>query len=191
MGVADGCRIEVLIVGGGPVGMLLALFLDHYGVKSVVFNTEDGVPTHPRGSTHNSRTMEHYRRLGISGPIRKLGLPPDHPKDAAYFTRLAGSEIARYRMPSQIELERLIAASQATDQIPEPMHRADQIRVADFLLQHSRKRSNVELRFGWQADRFSQDADGVALTARRITDDRSEQWRARYLVGCDGGSSDV
>src|SRR5215831_6073364 len=53
---------EVLIVGGGPVGMLLALFLDRYGVKSVVFNTEEGVPTHPRGSTHNSRTMEHFRR---------------------------------------------------------------------------------------------------------------------------------
>jgi 2-polyprenyl-6-methoxyphenol hydroxylase-like FAD-dependent oxidoreductase len=184
-------RTEVLIVGGGPVGMLLALFLDRYGVKSVVFNTEDGVPTHPRGSTHNSRTMEHYRRLGISGPIRRLGLPPDHPKDAAYFTRLSGWEIARYRMPSEIELERLIAAARATDQIPEPMHRADQIRVADFLLKHARTRSNVELRFGWQADQFSQDANGVALTARRATDDRSEQWRACYLVGCDGGHSDV
>jgi 2-polyprenyl-6-methoxyphenol hydroxylase-like FAD-dependent oxidoreductase len=184
-------RTEVLIVGGGPVGMLLALFLDRHGVSSVVFNTQDGVPTHPRGSTHNSRTMEHFRRLGISSPIRKLGLPHDHPKDAAYFTRLSGWEIARYRMPSQIELERLIAASQATDQVPEPMHRADQIRVADFLLKHLRKRSNVELRFGWQADQFSQDADGVALTAKRVADGRSEQWQARYLVGCDGGQSAV
>jgi 2-polyprenyl-6-methoxyphenol hydroxylase-like FAD-dependent oxidoreductase len=184
-------RTEVLIVGGGPVGMALALFLDRHGVKSVLFNTEDGVPTHPRGSTHNSRTMEHYRRLGVSGAIRKLGLPPDHPRDAAYFTRLCGWEIARYRMPSQIELERLIAASPATDQIPEPMHRADQIRIAEFLLGHLRRRANVELRFGWQADQFSQDADGVELTAGRVTDGRSEQWRARYLVGCDGGHSAV
>ena len=184
-------RTEVLIVGGGPVGMLLALFLDRYGVKSVVFNTDDGVPTHPRGSTHNSRTMEHYRRLGISGTIRKLGLPPDHPKDAAYFTRLSGWEIARYRMPSEIELARLSAATQITDQIPEPMQRADQIRVADFLVKHLRKRSNVELRFGWQADHFSQDANGVGLTARRVADGQSERWRARYLVGCDGGQSDV
>ena len=80
VGDDDDCRTEVLIIGGGPVGMLLALFLDRYGVKSVVFNTEDGVPTHPRGSTHNSRTMEHYRRLSISGPIRKLGLPPIIPR---------------------------------------------------------------------------------------------------------------
>jgi 2-polyprenyl-6-methoxyphenol hydroxylase-like FAD-dependent oxidoreductase len=171
--------------------MLLALFLDRHGVKSVIFNTDDGVPRHPRGSTHNSRTMEHYRRLGISGTIRKLGLPPDHPKDAAYFTRLSGWEIARYRMPSEIELARLSAATQVTDQIPEPTQRADQIRVADFLLKHISKRSNVELRFGWQADQFSQDANGVVLTARRVTDGESEEWRACYLVGCDGGHSDV
>jgi 2-polyprenyl-6-methoxyphenol hydroxylase-like FAD-dependent oxidoreductase len=135
--------------------------------------------------------MEHYRRLGISGAVRKLGLPPDHPKDAAYFTRLSGWEFARYRMPSEIELVRLRAETHLTDQIPEPMHRGDQIRVQDFLLKHASKRSNIELRFGWQADQFSQDADGVALTARRVTDGQSEQWRARYLVGCDGGHSDV
>jgi 2-polyprenyl-6-methoxyphenol hydroxylase-like FAD-dependent oxidoreductase len=171
--------------------MLLALFLDRYGVKSVVFNTDDGVRTHPRGSTHNSRTMEHYRRLGISDTIRKLGLPPDHPKDAAYFTRLSGWEIARYRMPSEIELARLSFATQVTDQIPEPMERANQIRVEDFLLTHLRKRSNVELRFGWQADQFSQDANGVSLTAGRVTDGQREQWRAHYLVGCDGAHSAV
>jgi 2-polyprenyl-6-methoxyphenol hydroxylase-like FAD-dependent oxidoreductase len=180
---------QVLIVGGGPVGMVLALFLDRYGVKSVVFNTEEGVRTHPRGNTHNSRTMEHYRRLGISDTVRKLGLPPDHPKDAAYFTRLSGWEIARYRMPSAIELACLSAATQLTDQIPEPMHRA--AGVEDYLLGHLRKRSNVELRFGWEADQFSQDADGVGLMARRVTDGQSEQWRAHYLVGCDGGHSAV
>ena len=31
----------VAIVGGGPVGLMLALFLDRHAVKSVVFNTEE------------------------------------------------------------------------------------------------------------------------------------------------------
>ena len=98
---------EVAIVGGGPVGMLLALFLDRHGVKSVVFNTEERTRMHPKGSSYSARTMEHCRRLGISGTIRTLGLPADHPKDAAYFTRLSGWEIARYRMPSEVETARL------------------------------------------------------------------------------------
>ena len=65
---------EVAIVGGGPVGMMLALFLDRHGVETVVFNTEQDTRWHPKGSTHNSCTMEHYRRLGISQGIRALVL---------------------------------------------------------------------------------------------------------------------
>src|SRR5665213_1238338 len=192
MGEAAGSmRTQVAIVGGGPVGMLLALFLDRYGVRSVIFNTEERVRWHPKGSSHNSRTMEHYRRLGISGAIRKLGLPPEHPKDVAYLTRLSGWELARYRMPSERELERLSATTLATDQIPEPMQRANQMYVEEFLLNHVRKRPNIELRFGWEASQISQDADGALLIARRVADGVSEAWRAHYLVGCDGGHSAV
>jgi 2-polyprenyl-6-methoxyphenol hydroxylase-like FAD-dependent oxidoreductase len=131
-------RTQVAIFGGGPVGMLLALFLNRYGVRSVIFNTESQLRMHPKGNTHNSRTMEHYRRLGISGAIRKLGLPPDHPKDAAYFTRLSGWEIAHYRMASETELARLNTATRPTDQIPEPLQRANQMYVENFLLSHVR-----------------------------------------------------
>ena len=53
-------NIPVAIVGGGPVGLLLALFLDFYGVRSVIFNSDPEVRRHPKGSTHNSRTMEHH-----------------------------------------------------------------------------------------------------------------------------------
>jgi 2-polyprenyl-6-methoxyphenol hydroxylase-like FAD-dependent oxidoreductase len=184
-------QTQVAIVGGGPVGMLLALFLDRYGVTSVIFNTEDRVRVHPRGSSHNPRTMEHYRRLGLSTEIRKLGFPPDHPKDVAYFTRLSAWEIARYRMPSEIELVRLTADTQATDQMPEPFQRANQMYVEDFLLKHLSTRPNIEIRFGWQAEQFSQTTDAVSLTATRLLDNRTEQWCARYLVGCDGSQSAV
>src|SRR4051812_35625790 len=93
-------RAPVAIVGGGPVGLQLALFLDHYGVKSVLFNTEPEVRPHPKGSTHNSRTMEHHRRLGNAPKIRSLGLQADRPTDVSYFTRLNGYELARLHMPS-------------------------------------------------------------------------------------------
>ena len=131
---------EVAIVGGGPVGMLLALFLDRHGVKSVVFNTEERTRTHPKGSSYSARTMEHCRRLGISGTMRTLGLPADHPKDAAYFTRLSGWEIARYRMPSEVEIGTFGAACRRSIQMPEPGTRANQMYVEDFLLKHLRTR---------------------------------------------------
>jgi 2-polyprenyl-6-methoxyphenol hydroxylase-like FAD-dependent oxidoreductase len=187
-------QIPVAIVGGGPVGLMLALFLDRYGVRSVIFNSEAEVRPHPKGSSHNCRTMEHHRRLGIAQNIRTFSLPPDRPTDVSYFTRLTGWELARLRMPSEAEKQRKVAASAATDQVPEPILRANQMYVEAFLLAHARTRKNITVRFGWQADKFDDDNDGVTIEAEAVTDANKvvrETWRAQYLVGCDGGRSFV
>jgi 2-polyprenyl-6-methoxyphenol hydroxylase-like FAD-dependent oxidoreductase len=121
-------NIPIAVVGGGPVGLLLALFLDRYGVRSVIFNSEAEVRPHPKGSSHNSRTMEHHRRLGIAQNIRAFSLPPDRPTDVSYFTRLTGWELARLHMPSE-EKQARVSRPAATDQVPEPILRANQMYV--------------------------------------------------------------
>jgi 2-polyprenyl-6-methoxyphenol hydroxylase-like FAD-dependent oxidoreductase len=184
-------QTPIAIVGGGPVGLMLALFLDRHGVRSVVFNSEPGARHHPKGSTHNARTMEHYRRLGLGAQIRKLGLPPDHPTDVVYLTRFNGPELARLPMPSEQEKMRMVTAAPRSDQVPEPIHRANQMYVERFLLQHAATRRNITLRFGRQVDAFAQDADGVTLHAEAVDGSGEESWRAQYLVGCDGGRSFV
>ena len=181
----------IAIVGGGPVGLVLALFLDRYGVRSVLFNSEEGQRAHPKGSTHNARTLEHFRRLGISEPVRQLGLPADHPTDVAYFTRFNAWELARIRMPSEAEKMRAVAAAAATDQVPEPILRANQMYVEAFLLDHARTRPNITLRFGWHVDHLAMEVDGAAVEAERRSDGARESWRVSYVVGCDGGHSFV
>src|SRR5262245_17138758 len=121
--------IPVVIVGGGPVGMVLAMNLAAFGVRSILINTEPSTRWHPKGNTHNARTMEHYRRLGISKRLRQVGLPPDHPTDVAYFTTLNGWEMARHSLPSESEKMARVAAAAPTDQVPEPLFRANQMYV--------------------------------------------------------------
>lgn len=183
-------NISVAIVGGGPVGLMLALFLDRHGVRSVVFNTEPSVRIHPKGSTHNSRTMEHYRRLGFAPRVRALGLPPDHPTDSVYMTGFRGHELARLRMPSEREKMAQVAASPIDDQVPEPIHRANQMYVEQVLFAQAAARPNITLRYGWQVTAVMQDAEGVSLTAES-DDGQREEWRAAYVAGCDGGRSFV
>jgi 2-polyprenyl-6-methoxyphenol hydroxylase-like FAD-dependent oxidoreductase len=189
--MTDTNQIPVAIVGGGPVGLALALMLDHHGVPSIVFNLEDTTRWHPKGSTQNARTMEHYRRLGFAHELRKLGLPPEHSGDVAYFTRFNAYELARLKMPSGAEKARAVATSGKLDQFPEPLLRANQMYVEAFLLDVARRRKRIALRFGWDVTDFEQDADGVALKAQSIGDGHKERWRADYLVGCDGGRSFV
>jgi 2-polyprenyl-6-methoxyphenol hydroxylase-like FAD-dependent oxidoreductase len=183
--------VAVAIVGGGPVGLMLALFLDRLGVKSVLFNIETTTRWHPRGSTQGARSMEHYRALGLAGAIRKLGLPIDHPTDVAYFTRFNGVELARLRMPSAGEVIAAVAAAPKTDQVPEPIHRGNQMHVERYLFDHASRRPNIVMRFGWRVEHCEQGAVGVVCTARNLATGTSEQWHTSFLVGCDGGRSDI
>jgi 2-polyprenyl-6-methoxyphenol hydroxylase-like FAD-dependent oxidoreductase len=176
----------VVIVGGGPVGLVLALLLDFYGVKSTIINTEPRERWHPKGNGQNARTMEIYRQLGFSDQIRELGLPGDHPFDQAYFTRLSKHEIFRFPMPSGRERAAMRRDMPVTDQFPEPMYHVNQMFVERFLVQRIRQARNIDVRFGWEAQWFTQDEAGVRVNARNTVTDEEIVWTAEYAVGCDG-----
>ncbi len=183
--------VAIGIVGGGPVGMMLALFLARHGVRSVLYNIDERARWHPKGNTHNARSMEHYRRLGLSEGIRRLGLPYDCPTDVAYFTRFGGHELGRLRMPSEAGRMAIVAASARTDQVPEPIHRANQMYVETFLFECVSRERLITLRFGWRVHAMAQDRDGVSIEAEPVPGGAGERRRFAYVVGCDGGQSFV
>jgi 2-polyprenyl-6-methoxyphenol hydroxylase-like FAD-dependent oxidoreductase len=182
------CHVDVAIVGGGPVGMVLALLLDRVGVRCAIFNNETTPRLHPKGSTEGARSMEIFRSLGLADAIRALGLPADHPTDVAYFTRFSGYELARLHMPSRADVLRDRQRAGKLDQVPEPVHRANQMHLDGLLLETVRVRPLIADRFGWRVDRLHQDAEAVTLEAVTERGER-EVWHAQYLVGCDGGRS--
>src|SRR5258707_6363835 len=97
--------------------MVLALLLDRLGVETVVFNTERTTNRRPRGSTHNSRTMEHYSMLGLSSQIRRLGLPLSHQRAVLYLTRLNGHELVRHSMRSEEERQQAAATAGQAEKV--------------------------------------------------------------------------
>jgi 2-polyprenyl-6-methoxyphenol hydroxylase-like FAD-dependent oxidoreductase len=183
--------VPVCIVGGGPVGMNLALNLAALGVCSILVNADPESLQQPRGSTQNARTMEHYRRLGLARLIRTLGLPPDHPTDVTYSTRTNGWELARLAMPSENEKMRRVREASTVDQVPEPILRCNQMYVERFVLDHLKTVANVDLRFGWRCIGWTEQADGVTVEIEDTASSTVERISCLYLVGCDGGQSFV
>lgn len=180
--------VPVVIIGGGPVGMMLAINLDAFGVRTILVNTEPTTRWLPKGSTQNARTMEHYRRFGLARRIRALGLPPDYPTDVGYFTRLSGWELARIAMPSEAEKQHRLRTSPTTDQTPEPLLRCNQMYVERFLFDHLATLETVTLRYGWSCVDWTQADDHVTVEIESA-DGRHERLRGAFVVGCDGGRS--
>ena len=176
----------VLISGGGPVGLVLAIELAGRGVRSILVNTEPTTAVHPQGNTHNARTMEHYRRLGIADRVRAVGLPQDLTTDVIYLTRFTGYEFARIPMPSSTEKKRRIAARDMSFLTPEPIHRSSQFYVETELFAHAETLPEIGLRFGWELIAFDLQDDGVLSTIRNAETGETETIASRWLAGCDG-----
>ena len=176
----------VLISGGGPVGLVLSIELAWRGVPSIVLNTEPTTAVHPQGNTHNSRTMEHYRRLGIADRVRAVGLPPKFTTDISYLTRFTGHEFARIPMPSSAEKQRRIAEQDMSFLTPEPIHRSSQFYVEPELFAHAETLDGIDLRFGWELIDFTQYADRVESTIRHSETGDTETIVSKWLAGCDG-----
>src|SRR5579872_402813 len=96
----------VLIVGGGPVGLTLAIDLGKQGVECLLIDKRPEPSFLPKMERCHSRSMEHFRRLGIANEIRKAGYPEDQPLDAFLVRSMDEPAIARLPVPSVAELRK-------------------------------------------------------------------------------------
>ncbi len=176
-------QIPVLIAGGGPVGLALAIELGLSDVPCLLVERRDGSIGVPKMSGLSIRSMELNRRWGIAEQAKRAGWPATHPNDFVYCTSLAGRELARAKMPSY--------ADQKLPYTPEPGCGCAQIFYDPILLARARELPDVTIRHMTALESFSQDEAGVRATVRDMTTGRSEEISARYLVGCDGADGTV
>lgn len=169
---------EVLVVGGGLVGLSAAMFLADRGVPVVLAEKHPGSSAHPRAIGYTVRTLELFAAVG-------LGFPPSHggkPRRARVES-LAGQWYEEYpwspaaAAKPDAEYSPCTATAIAQDRL-EPMLRDKAIELG------------ADVRMNTELTSFSQDDDGVTATLRR-RDGHEYRLRARYLVAADGVHSQV
>jgi 2-polyprenyl-6-methoxyphenol hydroxylase-like FAD-dependent oxidoreductase len=182
---------DVLIVGAGPVGLTLAMDLASRGVTVCIAEIRRyAEPPNVKCNHVAARTMEQFRRLGVAQKLRDAGLPPDHPNDVVFRTSVTGIELTRIAIPCRRDRYVETEGPDAWWPTPEPPHRINQIYLEPILLEHAAGLPGVTLLNRTQITGFTQD-DEVLATALDLDAGTTRSIRARYLVGCDGGSSGV
>jgi 2-polyprenyl-6-methoxyphenol hydroxylase-like FAD-dependent oxidoreductase len=170
---AGGDLLEVLVVGAGPTGLTLAAQLQAFGASVRIVDRQLDRVHESRALGVQPRTLEVLRGLEVAEDLVARG------NDAVWVQLHAGGRVVRIRLfglgLDDTAYPFLLFVSQAeTEQVL-----GDHLAIGGIPVERG-----VEM-VGSHAD-----PDAVTSTLRH-RDGRTEQVRARYLVGCDGASSTV
>src|SRR5215472_2068040 len=166
----------VLIAGGGPVGLSLALGLARHGVRSILFETKSEIDPHSRALAILPRTLEIFRGWGIyerfvaEGQLRtKIDIWV-----TGHSEPVAGIDLSVFRRLSAVPGVLIL-----------PQNRTEAI-----LLNEVKKTGLTEVLPGHTVTGFQQDANGVSVDIA-VSNSHTQVCRGQYLVGCDGAHSAV
>src|SRR5580692_2361632 len=181
---------QVIIVGAGPVGLTLALDLGRRGIRCVLIEQKPEPQFLPKMERCNARTMEMYRRIGLSDAIRAAGLPVDSPMDVYVVLSMTRPPLLHLKYPSVEQARHETEASRDGTRPLEPYQLISQYTLEPTLKAQAERIPSIAVRYGTEFLDFRQDVSGVTALVRRA-DGATEHIRASYLVGCDGGASQI
>src|ERR1700704_3033061 len=166
---------QVLIAGGGPVGLLCAWLLGRQGVRVRVFDNNDGLQDDPRAATTHPATLDLLSEDGLADDMARVGLVAPI---FQFWDRPSGELVAQFDH-----------AILARDTAHPFVVQCEQFKTAKLLLERLGKFSNVEVLFGHEVVDVTQ-RDGAASVDVRGPDGLRTHTGA-WLIGAEGGRSVV
>ncbi|MBE57917.1 MAG: 2-polyprenyl-6-methoxyphenol hydroxylase, partial [Gammaproteobacteria bacterium] len=181
---------SVIIVGAGPVGLSLAINLGRAGIRTILLEQNPEPQFLPKMERCNARSMELFRRIGLSKKIRDAGLRADCSMDVFIVEDLTKPPLLDEKHPSIEEFQEKIRDCNDLSMALEPYQLISQYTLEPLLKTEAESLTSVEVRFAHKFIGFEQ--NDISVTVRCMgSNGELVSFSADYLVGCDGGSSPI
>ncbi|MEC3956714.1 FAD-dependent monooxygenase [Nocardia sp. CDC153] len=169
--------VEVLIVGGGPVGLTARALLERWGVRTLLVERHRELSPFPRSRLVNVRSMEIFRQLGIADTIRGRAFGPEFGR--VRFRETLGD--------ADFGTEAMVGVHAPIPESPEIGVVTSQDRLEPTLLDAA----DTPMRFEVELVDLSEESEGVAARLADHGSGTESVVRARYVLAADGANSTV
>ncbi|WP_309128264.1 FAD-dependent monooxygenase [Microbacterium sp.] len=179
---------QVLIMGGGPVGLSCAMLLAQQGIEVLLVERRDFVFRFPRAHLLNPRTMEAFSDMGVADDIYAATPTHDRWRKAVWYTtatgpgRFDGMKIGEVpAWGGGEDAERYRSSS------PRAFANMPQLRLDPLLYRHALDAAPGRIRKRQEVIGIDQDADSAVVTIRDRDSGETRRIRADYVIAADGG----
>ncbi|KAL4945699.1 hypothetical protein BDV06DRAFT_184278 [Aspergillus oleicola] len=179
--------LPVIIIGGGPVGLVTSIALSHQRIPHLLFERYPGTSIHPKAVGLNARTLEVFRALGLEDEISAAAAPPHSHSKTAWYTSL-GPE--RREILTRDAWGGGIYEDEYKTFSPCRLTVLPQIRLEPILLQRARSLNPRGVFHNAEVDVVREFEDHVAVTVLQKYADGSHEvktYDAEYVIAADGG----
>ena len=154
---------SVIIVGAGPVGLSLAINLGRAGIKTILLEQNPEPQFLPKMERCNARSMELFRRIGLSKKIRDAGLRADCSMDVFIVEDLTKPPLLEEKHPSIEEFQKKIRDCNDLAMALEPYQLISQYTLEPLLKTEAESLKSVEVRFAHKFIEFEQKDTSVTV----------------------------
>jgi putative polyketide hydroxylase len=177
--------VDVVVAGGGPVGLTAAVLLGRQRLTVLVVERRPGTSVHPRATGVNVRSMEIFRALGLEPAIAEASLVAD----GVPFLLVGESLVA----PVRATVESTQYQSSTPPDWPSPTRAfwCAQDQLDPLLLDAAEGQPSVTSRFGTELVTLTDRGDRVTVVLRNLSSGDLDTVEAKYVIGADGPRSTV